>query len=241
MRIDIQHITFAGLPAIRLIGSKGDQATLMLRGGQLVSWINAHGEEMLYVSPFADVVPEYFPEDTPAHTAQMVFPQFSQPQAEPRNGFARSVAWTFHDAWFHLGVPNVSLRLKSNPATKAVWPHDFDCFLHVAVNSPGLSMTLEVINTGTRTLEFNAASHPYLRVEDSANALLLGMPKPREGMVIAKPIDRIEFAENGPNELVCVRDATVVRRPIALAPGHRWSASQTMYWVPHWAQSRINA
>lgn len=251
MPVDVQTTTFAGLPAVRLIGSKNDHATLMLRGGQLVSWVNPQGEEMLHVRPFGDAVANLLPADGPQHGGTVVFPALqeaanSSPHSTSHDSpgaesTSPTMAWVLHDAWFHLGVPNVSLRLKSSAQTKAVWPHDFDCFLHVAIHSPGLSMALEVVNTGTQNLEFTTASHPYLRVENSDHALLLSMPQPRAGMVVARPTDRIAFTDAAVNELVCLEKDTPARRFIALLPGAHWSAAQTLYWVPQWARSQVNA
>lgn len=201
MPTDIQHVTFAGMPAMRLNGRTGDQATVLLRGGQLVSWVNAQGNELLYVSPQAA-------EGVPGASASavrggvpVVFPQFGDMGPLQRHGFARTNAWTLHDAWYYLGVPNVTLRMRSNETTRKLWPHEFDCYLHIALDSPCLAMSLEVLNTGTQPMRFNAALHPYLRVENALTARLMGIPGERAGMPVAGPIDYVHYDLNGPLQL----------------------------------------
>lgn len=259
MTIDIAHVTFAGMPAMRLSGKTGDHATVLLRGGQLVSWVNAQGDELLYVSPHST-----------RGGVPVVFPQFGDMGPLQRHGFARSNAWTLHDAWYHLGVPTVTLRLRSSATTRKLWPYEFDCYLHLTLDSPCLVMALEVLNTGKAPMRFNAALLPYFRVENAHTARLMGIPGERAGMSVAGPIDYVhydlntplqlrsslgkvdiaatgftdavvwnpgpdwghaEVCESGFNDFVCIEAATV-GSPVDLAPGDQWSASQTMRWSP---------
>ncbi|MBN8488131.1 MAG: D-hexose-6-phosphate mutarotase, partial [Burkholderiales bacterium] len=44
---------FQGQPALHLRAPDGAQATVLLHGAHLVSWIPAGGEEQLYLSPTA--------------------------------------------------------------------------------------------------------------------------------------------------------------------------------------------
>ena len=50
---DIRLTEFRGQPALHLRAPDGAQATVLLLGGQLVSWVPAGGEEQLYLSPTA--------------------------------------------------------------------------------------------------------------------------------------------------------------------------------------------
>lgn len=259
MPIDIQHVTFCGMPAMRLNGRTGDQATVLLRGGQLVSWVNAQGNELLYISQQEDRTGS---STGGGHAVRggvpVVFPQFGDMGPLQRHGFARTNAWVLHDAWYHLGVPNVTLRTRSNETTRRLWPHEFDCYLHISLDSPCLAMALEVLNTGKEPMRFNAALNPYLRVENALTARLMGIPGERAGMSVAGPIDYVHYDLNGPLQLrsglgkvdiaatgftdavvwnpgpdafVCVEAATV-GSPVDLAPGDQWMASQTMRWSP---------
>jgi len=200
MPIDIQHVTFAGMPAVRLNGRTGDQATVLLRGGQLVSWINAQGNELLYVSP-PSVEREASPGRAVRGGVPVVFPQFGDMGPLQRHGFARTSAWTLHDSWYHLGVPHVTLRMRSNETTRKLWPYEFDCYLHISLDSPCLVMALEVLNTGKQPMRFNAALNPCLRVEDALSARLMGIPGERADMSVVGPIDFVHYDLNGPLQL----------------------------------------
>jgi glucose-6-phosphate 1-epimerase len=48
---DIRLTEFRGQPALHLRAPDGAQATVLLHGGHLVSWVPAGGEEQLYLSP----------------------------------------------------------------------------------------------------------------------------------------------------------------------------------------------
>jgi len=201
MTIDIARVTFAGMLALRLKGKSGDHATVLLRGAQLVSWVNSNGTEMLYSSVQMGHAKACDHDQPVCGGVSVVFPQFGDMGPLQRHGFARTNAWVIHDAWYHLGVPNLTLRLRSNESTRKLWPHDFDCYLHIALDTPCLVMALEVVNTGTKLMSFNAALHPYLRLENALTARLMGVPGKRGGMSVAGPIDYVHYDLAGPLQL----------------------------------------
>ena len=201
MTIDIAHVTFAGMPAVRLNGKNGDHATVLLRGAQLVSWVNAAGQELLYSCTQNTGLAAHESCQPVRGGVPVVFPQFGDMGPLQRHGFARSNAWVLHDAWYQLGVPNITLRMRSNESTRKLWPHDFDCYLHISLDTPCLAMALEVVNTGTEPMRFNAALHPYLRVENTLTARLMGIPGERAGMSVAGPIDFVHYDLTGPLQL----------------------------------------
>ena len=50
---EIALTTFRGQPALRLRAPDGAEATVLVHGAHVVSWVPAGGEEQLYLSPTA--------------------------------------------------------------------------------------------------------------------------------------------------------------------------------------------
>jgi D-hexose-6-phosphate mutarotase len=84
----------------------------------------------------------------------------------PAHGFARIRRWDVESLSGSAseGV-TVLLRLASDDQTRALWPHDFEARLKVAVTRE-LSVTLEVTNRGDASFTFEEALHTYLAVSD---------------------------------------------------------------------------
>lgn len=194
---DIVWVEFRGEPALQLRGQQGERAIVLLRGGQLVSWLPAQGVEQLYCSPL-----------TPAGATQplrggvpIVFPQFAALGPLPRHGFARISPWEWQNTGVIQGVPSVTLRLKSSARTRGLWPHDFLCDLNIGLDANQLTMTLAICNTGSLPLQFTAALHTYLRVGCTASAHLRGLPGQGAELRLEGPLDRIFYGTPGSLQL----------------------------------------
>ncbi|MDQ5896390.1 MAG: glucose-6-phosphate 1-epimerase, partial [Pseudomonadota bacterium] len=162
---------FDGQPAVHLRSPAGAQATVLLHGAHVVSWIPALGEEQLYLSPTSAL----------GGTAAVrggvpvIFPQFNQQGPLPKHGFVRNRAWTLQEATVRGEHAFAVLRLDADEATRAIWPHGFALEMTVSVDSRRLEMELAVINTGDSTIDFQAALHTYLRCGDVGRAQLEGL------------------------------------------------------------------
>ena len=106
------------------------------------------------------------------------FPWFAaragQPDA-PMHGFARTMPWQVES----LAVDGdqtvlAVLRLASDDATRAHWPHDFVLRHHIVIGTR-LSMLLEVENTSREPFTYEAALHTYLAVADARAASITGL------------------------------------------------------------------
>ncbi len=158
----VQRVEFQGQPALRLRAPDGAQATVLLHGAHLVSWIPAGGEEQLYLSPTA----RYGEGTSVRGGVPVIFPQFNQRGPLPRHGFVRSRAWQPVEEVVRGGCAIAVLRFESDDTTRALWPHDFSLELTVSITGRELDIELAVTNTGETAFEFTGALHTYLRCLD---------------------------------------------------------------------------
>jgi glucose-6-phosphate 1-epimerase len=167
----IKPTTVLGQPAMWLRGPDGAQATVLLHGATLVSWIPAGGHERLYLSPLAEAGPG----KAVRGGVPVIFPQFEQRGPLPRHGFARNRAWQWVEGAERGGVVIGVLRLGDDEATRAIWPHAFEAELSFSLSGQQLDVELAVTNTGDASFDFCAALHAYLAVGDLQRTQLGGL------------------------------------------------------------------
>ncbi len=167
----IKPTTVLGQPAMWLRAPDGAEVTVLLHGGQIVSWIPAGDQERLYLSPLAQA--------GGAHAVRggipVVFPQFAKRGPLGQHGFARQQAWQWVEGAQRGDVVVGVLRLGDNEATRALWPHAFEAELSFAFSGLQLDVELAITNTGVTTFDFQAALHSYLLVDDVRRARLGGL------------------------------------------------------------------
>ena len=162
---------FQGQPALRLRAPDGAQATVLLHGAHLVSWIPAGGQEQLYLSPTA----RYGLGASVRGGVPVIFPQFNQRGPLPRHGLVRSRAWQPLESVVRGGAAIGVLRIGDDIATRVHWKHGFEAELTVVVGGGALEIELAVTNTGDTPFEFTAALHTYLRCNELLRAQLEGL------------------------------------------------------------------
>lgn len=163
-----------GLPALRIRAGDGAQATVLLHGAQLVSWIPAGGSEQLFVSPLA----RHAAGQALRGGVPVIFPQFEQRGPLPRHGLARNRAWQAVQRTQLPGHAMAVLRLTDDEATRAIWPQAFVCELTVGIGGPRLDIELAVTHAGPEGAEpmrFTAALHTYLRIGELRQVRLEGL------------------------------------------------------------------
>jgi glucose-6-phosphate 1-epimerase len=169
--IEAQHVTVLGQPAMRIQAPDGAEATVLLHGGQIVSWIPAGDQERLYLSPLARAGAG----QAVRGGVPVIFPQFNQRGPLPRHGLVRDRAWQWAEGARRGGVAIGVLRLTDDDATRALWPHGFEAELTLVISGLQLDIELAITNTGTQPFSFTAALHTYLLVDDVRRAKLGGL------------------------------------------------------------------
>ena len=102
----------------------------------------------------------------------VIFPQFASEGPLPKHGFARTVRWELREQ-AEDGV--VTFDLRDTEATRAIWPASFLATLTARIGGRQLATILTVENTGDAPFHFTAALHTYLRVDDIAQAEIVGL------------------------------------------------------------------
>lgn len=167
----IRPTTALGQPAMHLRAPDGAQATVLLHGAHIVSWVPAGDQERLYLSPLAAA--------GNGHAVRggvpVIFPQFERRGPLPRHGLARNRAWQWVEGAERAGVAIGVLRLASDEATRALWPQEFEAELTLVLGGLQLDIELAITNTGSTAFDFTAALHGYLACDDVRRARLGGL------------------------------------------------------------------
>ncbi len=171
----IKQTEVLGQPAMWLRAPDGAEVTVLLQGGQLVSWIPAGDQERFYLSPSAVAGPG----NAVRGGIPVCFPQFSQRGPLPRHGLLRERTWQWVDGAQRGDVMIGVLRTTDDEATRALWPHKFEAELSFSFSGLQLEVELAITNTGDpetdQPFEFNATLHSYVRVDDITRARLAGL------------------------------------------------------------------
>ena len=218
----IKPTTVLGQPAMWLRAPDGAEATVLLHGGQLVSWIPAGDQERLYLSPLAmaggsNAVRGGIP---------VCFPQFAKRGPLPQHGFVRNRAWSWVEGDQRGDVMIGVLKLSDDAATRAIWPHAFEAELSFSLSGLQLDVELAITNTGDTPFDFTAALHTYLKVDDVRRARLGGLygvkyvdsltgAEQRQEMdpfSFAGEIDRIYLDAKGPLNLATAMGRMTISR-----------------------------
>lgn len=214
-------------------------ARIALKGGQVMSFVPAGGDELLWVSLAARLAgPEAMRGGIP-----VCWPWFAAHPADPAkpmHGFARTATWevTATRAPAGGGPVAVDLAFATGPAHAAVWPGRARLGLTIEVGDT-LALALTTENTGDQPFDLTQALHTYFRVADVTQATVHGLDgvdyldkvdgfarKRQAGpVIIAGEVDRIYVGTTGD---VTIEDAALGRR---IAIDKQGSAS-TVVWNP---------
>ncbi|XP_054784282.1 putative glucose-6-phosphate 1-epimerase [Prosopis cineraria] len=167
-----------GIDQILLQNPQGASAQVSLHGGQVTSWKNEQGEELLFSSSKATCkAPKPMRGGIP-----ICFPQFGNCGSPELHGFARNKMWTFDDnppplpANDSNGKSFVDLLLKSSEEYVKCWPHGFEFRLRVALLLNGdLMLISRVRNVNSKPFSFSFAYHTYLLVSDISEVRIEGL------------------------------------------------------------------
>lgn len=157
---------FHGFPSL-LVSTPHSTAAISLFGGQLLSFVPAGGEDVLWLSPLARQPPTPIRGGTP-----VCWPYFGrQGQGEdvPAHGFVRTLRWRLLDA----------RRDADGTVTLVLAPPPLDQLalsLRMTVRiGRTLEQRLETRNGGATDVAFTQALHNYFRVGDALQASATGL------------------------------------------------------------------
>lgn len=108
----------------------------------------------------------------------IIFPWFGPKAGQPElpaHGFVRTMEWDIESLTLAPGgAVHVVLRVASNDATRALWPHDFVLRFRIVFGA-SLEMTLETENTSSEPFTYEDALHTYLTVADALEVTVSGL------------------------------------------------------------------
>ncbi|KAL0428781.1 UNVERIFIED_CONTAM: putative glucose-6-phosphate 1-epimerase [Sesamum radiatum] len=167
-----------GIEQVVLCNPQGASARVSLHGGQVISWRNDRGEELLFTSSKAILKP---PKATRGGIS-ICFPQFGNCGSLEQHGFARSKIWTIEDdpPPLHpndsLGKSFIDLLLKPAEEDLKCWPHGFEFRLRVSLASDGnLIMISRIRNINGKPFSFSFAYHTHFSVSDISEVRVEGL------------------------------------------------------------------
>ncbi|TYH43123.1 hypothetical protein ES332_D11G106600v1 [Gossypium tomentosum] len=167
-----------GVDKIVLRSPRGASARVSLHGGQVTSWRNEQGEELLFTSSKAI----FKPPKAVRGGIPICFPQFGNCGSLEQHGFARNKIWTIDENPPPLG-PNdshaksfIDLLLKPSEEDLKCWPHSFEFRLRVSLAADGsLALISRIRNVNGKPFSFSFAYHTYLSVSDISEVRIEGL------------------------------------------------------------------
>ncbi|KAJ9188262.1 hypothetical protein P3X46_003634 [Hevea brasiliensis] len=167
-----------GIEQVVVRNPQGASARVSLHGGQVVSWRNERGEELLFTSSKAI----FKPPKAMRGGIPICFPQFGNCGSLEQHGFARNKIWTVDDNPPPLqsndskGKSFVDLLLKPSEEDLKCWPHSFEFRVRVLLATNGdLALISRVRNINGKPFSFSFAYHTYLSVSDISEVRIEGL------------------------------------------------------------------
>ncbi|OWM69541.1 hypothetical protein CDL15_Pgr014002 [Punica granatum] len=182
-RVEVKHVELCkgvnGLDKVVLREVRGCSAEVYLYGGQVTSWKNEHGEELLFVSSKSN----FKPPKPIRGGIPVCFPQFSNLGPLEQHGFVRNRFWSIdHDPPpFATSTSNkafVDLILKHSEEDFKIWPHRYEFRLRITLGPGGdlmLTSRIRNMNTDGKPFSFTFAYHTYFAVTDISEVRVEGL------------------------------------------------------------------
>lgn len=167
------HDTTGGLVRIS-IATPLAAAEVYLQGAHIARYQPAGAAPVLFLSKKTHLTPG----KAIRGGVPIIFPWFGARAGHPESpahGFARTMEWELESLVRHSnGDIHLVLRLSSNAATLAQWPHEFTIHHRITIGTQ-LHMALEVENRSDTPFTFEEALHTYLAVGDVRSTSVTGL------------------------------------------------------------------
>jgi len=155
-----------------VLANKYGTAEVALMGANVLSYRPTGHAEVLFRPSRRD-----YNRGDPFHGGIPVcFPQFGNRFSKelPQHGFARLMPFAVAASEYSDEMTEVSLVLRSDEATRSLWPHDFELTVKVSV-SMKLNLSLTCENTGEEPFAFSCGLHPYILLRERDGASVRGL------------------------------------------------------------------
>lgn len=156
------------LATIIALTNKCGVVSVDTHGARVVSYVPEGGEEVFFVS------------ETGTGGMPLCWPWFAgmgPREDSPRHGIARYRDFEVVGNCRRENTTTLTLRLKSDAATRAIFPHDFALTVTVQM-SDRLTVSMTGENTGRDPFTVTEAFHPYFAVGDSGKCAMDGAEAP---------------------------------------------------------------
>ena len=167
------HDTPGGLVRIS-IATPLATAEVYLQGAHIARYQPAGAAPVLFLSEKTHLAPG----KAIRGGVPIIFPWFGARAGHPESpahGFARTMEWELESLVCRdNGEIHLDLRLSSNAATLAQWPHEFT-LRHIIIIGAQLHIALEVENSGDAPFTFEEALHTYFTVGDVRSSGVTGL------------------------------------------------------------------
>jgi len=235
----------AGLSRVR-VDVAGAHCEIYLHGAHVAQYSPPDGKPILFLSKAS----HFAPGKPIRGGVPLIFPWFGPHPTNPKlpaHGFARTSEWALGPIRQERGGISVELTLSSSPATRELWPHDFELRFLVHVG-PQLEMSLTVRNSGQSPFTFEEAFHTYLAVTDVRLLKIAGLSgrdyldKMQAGQRIRQGPDAITIVGETDRVYLATRDTVTVTestgRQLVLA---KTRSDATVVWNPWIAKAKSMA
>lgn len=167
-----------GIDQVLLQNNRGASAKVSLHGGQVLSWKNERGEELIFTSSKAI----FKPPKAVRGGIPICFPQFGNRGLLEQHGFARNKIWVIDGNPPPLqptdsnGKAYIDLLFKPSEEDLKVWPHSFEFRLRVSLGTDGcLSLISRIRNINCKSFNFSFAYRTYFSVSDISEVRVEGL------------------------------------------------------------------
>ncbi|KAJ8534815.1 hypothetical protein K7X08_016543 [Anisodus acutangulus] len=168
----------SGTNQVTLRNPQGASVRVSLHGGQVTSWRNDRGEELLFTSSKA--ISKSL--KSTRGGISVFFPQYGNGGSVEQHGFARNKIWTIEEyppslkSFDTQGKSFIDLLLKPSEDDLKFWPHPFEFRLRVSLASDGsLSLISRIRNINGKPFKFSFAYQTYFSVSNISEVRLEGL------------------------------------------------------------------
>jgi glucose-6-phosphate 1-epimerase len=164
----------AGDLIVAEITSDHSQASIVLQGAQVLSWVPNGEQPVIWLSEDATFIAD----KTIRGGIPVCWPWFGahpDNNEAPAHGFVRAAAWDVVETKsLGGGQSRIVFRLPPTEVPSALWPHSTELEFQVTVGA-SLELNLITRNKGAEAITISQALHSYFAVSDRNQVVIKGL------------------------------------------------------------------